>query len=612
MKLTSGRKIPDRFVILLHMKFLAPKYLRAFPVLLLFAVLLSACGGELPVERVVQNNWSDGQGYEITFTKVYDNATFVRNINGEETRGTWSITDSNRVIALQFELEDVQQAIDSASYEVSNNAPSVRYFNDGEEVTTFSNGAFATNPAVLNLYIEAASENELVLLDAGNKITLSPSVAEQEIGITMESALRGLLGMLVLILIAFLFSSNRRAINWKVVGIGLACQIVFAFLIQNVGPVEQALTALGNGFTKLLSFTQKGSEFLFGGLMDQKSYGFLFFVQVLPTIIFFSALTSVLFYLGIIQKVVGALAWVMTKLLRISGAESLSVAGNIFLGQTESPLMIKAYLERMNRSEIMLVMTGGMATIAGAVLAAYIQLLGGPDPAQQAIFAKHLLTASFMAAPGAVVLSKILVPQTESIDLDVKVSQEKIGSNILDAMAKGTTEGLKLAANVGAMLLVFIAFLAMIDWPLNWIGEITGLNEWIATDSGGRYSEFGLQYILGKVFAPLMWLLGVPNQDISLVGQLVGEKLIASEFVAYLHLTDLKGSTDFVMSKKAIVMSTFMLCGFANFASIGIQIGGIGSLAPGKRVLLSQLGMRALLGGALASLLSATIIGMFY
>lgn len=427
----------------------------------------------------------------------------------------------------------------------------------------------------------------------------------------VESILRGVLGMGVLIGIAVLFSTNRKAINWKTVGIGLAAQLLLAFLIQNFSAVEWCFNMLGEGFTSLLAFTQAGSTFLFGDLMKIDSYGFLFFVQVLPTIIFFSALTSVLFYLGIIQKVVGVLAWVMTKVMNLSGFESLSVAGNIFLGQTESPLMIKAYLENMNRSEMMLVMTGGMATIAGAVLAAYIQILGGPDPAEQAEYARHLLTASFMAAPGAVVLSKIIVPQTEEINTDVKVSEERIGSNILDAMSNGTTEGLKLAANVGAMLLVFIAFLAMVDAPLAWIGDQTGLNDWVADYSNGSYKEFGLQFMLGQIFAPLMWLIGVNSQDMALAGQLVGEKLIASEFVAYIHLGELKAAGAFV-EQKTMIMSTFMLCGFANFASIGIQIGGIGSLAPGKRVMLSQLGMRALLAGALASLLSATIIGMFY
>jgi len=317
----------------------------------------------------------------------------------------------------------------------------------------------------------------------------------------------------------------------------------------------------------------------------------------------------VLFYLGIIQKVVWAMAWAMSRLLKLSGAESLSVAGNIFLGQTESPLMIKEYLDKMNRSEILLVMSGGMATLAGGVLAVYIAFLGGDDPVQRLIFAKHLLAASIMAAPGVVVISKIVVPQTEKINSDVEISQEKIGKNVLDAISNGTTQGLKLAVNVASMLLVFIAFIAMFNYIFLKIGDWTSLNEVIARVTDGQFNELSLQFILGYLFAPLMWLIGVASEDITLVGRMLGEKIIMTEFIGYLSLADLKTAGAFV-SQKSIIMSTYMLCGFANFASIGIQIGGIGSLAPTKRVLLSQLGLRALLAGTLASLMSATIIGM--
>jgi CNT family concentrative nucleoside transporter len=299
----------------------------------------------------------------------------------------------------------------------------------------------------------------------------------------------------------------------------------------------------------------------------------------------------------------------MTKLMRLSGAESLSVAGNIFLGQTESPLMIKAYLEKMNKSEILLVMAGGMATLAGGVLAVYISVLGGTDPVQRLIFAKHLLAASVMAAPGVVVISKILVPQTEKIDSDVKITGEKIGKNVLDAISNGTGEGLRLAVNVGAMLLVFVAFIALINHVFLLIGNWTSLNGWVTEISNGQYKELSLQFILGYVFAPLMWLLGVGAEDITLVGRVLGEKVIMTEFIGYISLGDLKTAGAFA-EQKSIIMSTYMLAGFANFASIGIQIGGIGSLAPGKRVLLSQFGMRALLAGTLASLMSATIVGM--
>jgi len=430
-------------------------------------------------------------------------------------------------------------------------------------------------------------------------------------GISFNSIWRGVLGMISLIVIAFLFSSNKKAINWKTVGIGLAFQLIIAIGVLKVDFVKSIFEAIGQVFVSVLDFTRAGSQFLFEGLVvDMDTFGFIFAFQVLPTILFFSALTSVLFYLGIIQWVVKAFGWLLSKLLKISGAESLSVAGNIFLGQTEAPLLIKAYLEKMNKSEMLLVMIGGMATVAGAVLAAYIGFLGGDDPVLRLQFAKHLLAASVMAAPGAIVISKILYPQTEDINTDVKVSSEKIGTNILDAIANGTTEGLKLAVNVGAMLLVFVAFIAMINGILGWVGDITTLNDWMAAHTA--YPKISLEAILGSVFAPLMWLIGVASEDIMMMGQLLGIKLAASEFVGYIQLAELKdfASATHLTYNKSIIMATYMLCGFANFASIGIQIGGIGSLAPGQRKLLSKFGMKALLGGTIASLISATIAGM--
>ncbi|HOG19225.1 MAG TPA: nucleoside transporter C-terminal domain-containing protein, partial [Salinivirgaceae bacterium] len=376
-----------------------------------------------------------------------------------------------------------------------------------------------------------------------------------------------------------------------------------------VPAVQWFFEIVGKIFIKILDFTKVGSEFLLGDLLDMSKFGMIFAFQILPTIIFFSALTSVLFYLGIIQKVVYALAWLMVKAMRLSGAESLSVAGNIFLGQTESPLMIKAYLDKMNKSEMFLVMVGGMATVAGGVLAAYVGFLGGDDPLQRLLFAKHLLTASVMAAPGAVVISKIIVPQTEKVEVKAEVTKEKVGSNFLDAMSNGTVEGLKLAANVGAMLLVFFAFIAMFNYILVKIGSFTNLNGVIASFTDGSYTELNLQFILGYSLSPLMWAIGVNPQDMTLMGQLLGEKLIASEFVGYTSLASLKASGAFAETK-SIIMATYMLCGFANFASIGIQIGGIGSLAPNKREFLSRYGIRALIGGSLASLMSATIVGI--
>ncbi|GGZ73509.1 NupC/NupG family nucleoside CNT transporter [Algibacter mikhailovii] len=447
------------------------------------------------------------------------------------------------------------------------------------------------------------------LEEAPVKPAAHPIIPNQ--GFSLNSLWRGILGMVSLIFISFLFSSNRKAINWKIVGIGLAFQLLIAIGVLKVEVIKSAFEFIGGLFVSVLDFTRAGSKFLFEGLVvDMDTFGFIFAFQVLPTIIFFSALTSVLYYFGIIQIVVKGFGWLLTKLLKISGAESLSVAGNIFLGQTEAPLLIKAYLEKMNKSEMLLVMIGGMATVAGAVLAAYIGFLGGNDPALRLFYAKHLLAASVMAAPGAIVISKILYPQEEAVNTDVSVSQEKIGTNFLDAIANGTTEGLKLAVNVGAMLLVFVAFIAMFNGILGWVGDVTTLNTWVAANT--TYENLSLELILGYTFAPLMWLIGVAKEDIALMGQLLGIKLAASEFIGYIQLADLKNATNAIHLnyEKSIIMATYMLCGFANFASIGIQIGGIGSLAPGQRKTLSQFGMKALIGGTIASLISATIAGM--
>jgi CNT family concentrative nucleoside transporter len=447
-------------------------------------------------------------------------------------------------------------------------------------------------------------EPTITVLDSEESITPSGDF-------TFISFWRGVLGMFSLIFIAFLCSANRRAISWKRVAIGLSLQLVIAVGVLKVSFIQKAFELVGKLFIEILEYTKAGSSFLFAGLIsDMDSFGYIFAFQVLPTIIFFSALTSLLFYLGIIQWMVKMLAIGLSKFLGISGMESLSVAGNIFLGQTEAPLLIKAYLEKMNKSEMLLVMIGGMATVAGAVLAAYIGFLGGGDKELELVFAKHLLAASVMAAPGAIVVSKILYPQTEEVNTDVAVSQEKIGSNILDAIANGTTEGLRLAVNVGAMLLVFVAVIAMLNGGLDLIGNITSLNDLIAANTA--YDKLSIEFILGYAFAPLMWLIGVPTPDMTLMGQLLGIKLAASEFVGYIQLAELKNvaNATHLAYNKSIIMATYMLCGFANFASIGIQIGGIGSLAPGQRKTLSEFGMKALIGGTIASLMSATIAGM--
>ena len=451
----------------------------------------------------------------------------------------------------------------------------------------------------------------------GSLFFLSPAISNaqpahfiESQGFTIEGLWRGALGMVAILLIAYLFSNNRRAVNWRTVGIGLLLQLCIAVGILKVNFIQKGFDAVGSIFVLILDFTRAGSQFLLGNLLDTQSFGYIFVFQVLPTIIFFSALTSLLFYLGVIQIVVKAMAWALSKLLNISGAESLSVTGNIFLGQTEAPLMIKAYLPKMTRSEILLVMIGGMATVAGGVMASYIQYLGGDDPQMRLLFARHLLAASVMAAPGAIVISKILCPQTEQFSNDSHVSMENVGSNILDAIANGTTDGLKLAANVGAMLLVFVALIAMINYIFNWIGDLTTLNDVIAANTPYQ-SGLSLEMILGTIFSPVMWLIGIGKEDIMLMGQLLGIKLASSEFVAYTQLGVLKDLTSepHLLYNKSVMIATYMLCGFANFASIGIQIGGIGALAPNQRKTLSEFGLKAVLGGTLASLLSATIAG---
>lgn len=435
------------------------------------------------------------------------------------------------------------------------------------------------------------------------------SATDIESHTSFMSVLRGLLGIATLLAIAWLFSKDRKAISWKVVGIGLALQLILAGGILYVPFVQAIFEFFGKIFITILDFTKAGSDFLLGDLMNTTKTGYIFAFQVLPTIIFFSALTSLLFYLGVIQKVVYALAWVMTKLMNISGMESLSVAGNIFLGQTEAPLMIKEYLDDMSPSEIFLVMTGGMATIAGGVLAAYISFLGGEDPVQRLIFAKHLLAASVMAAPGAVVFAKILVPQTQKVNNNIQISKNKVGKNILDAISNGAAEGVKLAVNVAGMLLVFVAFIAFANYLFTKFGSLTGLNDWVTQITDGRNSELNLQFILGYALSPLMWLIGIAPQDIAHAGSLLGQKIIMTEFIGYVDLANLKSTGAFAQAK-SIIMCTYFLCGFANFASIGIQIGGIGGLTPKNKPLLAAFGMRALLAGTLASLLSATVVGM--
>jgi len=408
--------------------------------------------------------------------------------------------------------------------------------------------------------------------------------------------------------ILYFFSTNKKLINWKLVITGTLLQLVLALLMIKVPFVRSIFATIVNGFVVMIDSTIESAAFLFGDLAKETAFGFAF--SVLPTIVFFSALSSLLYYLGILQKVVYGFAWLMSKTMRLSGAESLAAAANVFIGQTEAPLVVKPYLEKMTKSEIMCLMTGGMATIAGGVFGAYLAILGGDDLVQQQKFGLHLLTASIISAPAAIVAAKILFPETEpdKIDQTLSVPRTEAGSNFLDALSRGTTDGIKLAVNVGGMLLAFMAFIYLGNKLLFAIGDITQLNGVIAGYTEDAYSGLTLEYIMGNLFAPIAWLIGVDFNDIMQVGQMLGEKTILNEFVAYLSLNDYK--TAGVLSEKSILITTYALCGFANFASIGIQIGGIGSIAPGQRKTLTEFGFKALIGGTVAALLTASIAGM--
>ncbi|RIJ42001.1 NupC/NupG family nucleoside CNT transporter [Pontibacter oryzae] len=431
----------------------------------------------------------------------------------------------------------------------------------------------------------------------------------------MYDILRGLGGLIVLLGIAILFSKNRKSIDWKLVGFGVFLQILFGVLVTQVPIVADGFAFVSRLFVKLLSFSQAGAQFLFGNLAnpaENGGLGFIFAFSVLPTIIFFSTVSAGLYYLGVLQKIVFGIAWVMSKGMRLSGAESLSAAGNIFLGQTEAPLLVRPFISRMTKSELMCLMTGGMATLAGGVLAAYVAFLGGSDVNQQAIFAAHLLTASIMNAPAGIVLAKILVPETEpdKINTELEVNEEQLGVNLVDALSRGAGDGLRLAANVGGMLLAFIAVIAMLNYMLIKVGALTGLNDFVVASTSGQFDGFSFQYILGQIFRVFAFIMGVPWQDTLLVGSLLGQKTAVNEFVAYLDLANMKAAG--LLGEKALIMATYALCGFSNFSSIAIQIGGIGSMAPNQQGALSKLGFLALLGASLACMMTATIAGMLY
>jgi len=429
--------------------------------------------------------------------------------------------------------------------------------------------------------------------------------------------LRGLIGIIVLLGIAFLLSRHRKQVDWKLVASGLALQIFVAVCVLKIPFVRNGFDYLGQGVVRFLGFSLDGARFLFGDLAKNSesvkanhNLGFLFAFQALPTVIFFSAVTSGLYYLGILQKIVYAFAWVMAKSMRLSGAESLSAAGNIFLGQTEAPLLVKPFIGNMTSSELHCLMTGGMATIAGSVMGAYITFLGGGNPEQLSKFATYLLCASIMNAPAAIVMAKIFLPETspESIDRNLVVSKQAIGVNIVDALATGAADGLRLALNIGAMLLAFIAVIAALNWILiEGIGSWTGLNEWVRMTTDNRFSGFSLEYIFGQLFRVIAFAMGVEWSQTLSVGSLLGQKMVINEFIAYSSLSDMKNAG--VLTEKSIIISTYALCGFANFSSIAIQIGGIGGMAPRRQGDLSRLGINALLAASLATMMSGTIAG---
>ncbi|MDH6305125.1 CNT family concentrative nucleoside transporter [Parabacteroides sp. PF5-5] len=432
----------------------------------------------------------------------------------------------------------------------------------------------------------------------------------EPMGFNITSLLRGLLGMISIVAVCYLMSYNRKRIDWKLVGGGLLLQLILALSILYIPFVGLLFEWVGKAFVKLMDFTHAGIAFLLGPYAD-KTQGFSFLLHSLPIVIFFSAIVSLFYHWGIIQRIVGAFSWVLRRFMNISGSEGLVAAGNIFMGMTESPVLIKNYLPAMNRSEIFLVLVSGMGTIAGSVMGAYVAMLGGGDPASQVLFAKHLLSASVMAAPGAIVIAKMLCPQTETVT-DTMIQMEHVGgkSNALDALAAGTSTGVKLMVNIAAMLLVFIALVALVNYiSSDFIGRYTGINEWVRDFTNGKSEGFTFEFIVGTLLSPFMWLIGVPTDDIMLVGSLLGQKTILNEFVAYAQMEEWKNAGLFIY-QKSMLMSTYILCGFANISSIGILIGGISVLAPEKRGMITRFGFPAMIGGALVSIMSATIVGM--
>ena len=424
------------------------------------------------------------------------------------------------------------------------------------------------------------------------------------------SIFRALLGLTVLLAFLFLLSKKKKAISYRMVASALLLQFFLAFLFIKVPLAYKGLELVSSFFLAIMSFAEEGSRFVFGSLVDVEKIGFIVAFKVLPQIIFVSALSSALYYFGILQKFVAFFAWIMRRVMKISGAEALAASANVFLGQTEAPLLVKPYIAKMTKSELLSLMLGGMATIAGAVFVAFIGILGGDDPVQQMYFAKHLLMASIISAPAALLCAKILIPETEKVDARATLSKDESHNNLLDAITTGTSEGLRLAVNVGAMLVVFIALIAMLNEGFAVVGNWLSLNDWVFNFSDGRYSELSLEFCFAVLFAPVAWVIGVPSSELFLMGQLLGTKTVVNEFVAYQQLGVMIENN--LLSDKSILLATYALCGFANFSSIGIQLGGIGALVPERRKDLSSLAYYALIGGTVACLMTACLVGLFF
>ena len=594
---------------------------------LFFALFLASCSKEdapaPPKKATVIGRWQlstvdydnvyafDSTDYFIEFTP--EGFTDYNPFAEDTIKGNYTIFNNN--LSLLVVPKNVDLPVDSISNVIDENGNhSLNIFAEkGIKIAEMGESELRPMPKERNFILSNLTDSTLTIQTIDQSYTLNytkPILREKVFGF-FEKIWRGLLGMASLVILCFIFSTNRRKVDWALVGKGLLLQVVLAILILKFGPVKEAFEFMAKGFTKVIGFTNAGVEFLlaqFGvGKINSALLNFAF--TILPTIIFFSALTSLFFYWGILQKIIYAFAWIMKKTLRLSGGESLAAAGNVFLGQTESALLIKPYLGRMTKAEIMSLMTGGMATIAGGVLASYISFLGGGDPAAEIEFAKHLMTASVISAPAAIVAAKILVPEIGKPNEDFQINTQSMGVNAFEAIANGTTDGVKLAVNVGAMLLVFIAIMAGANYILgNLIGNYTGLNALVSDLTNGQYSGLSFEFIVGYICAPFVWLIGIPTEDMVYVGELLGQKTILNEFVAYTRLGELKAEG--LISGRSVIMATYILCGFANFASIGIQVGGIGTLAPSKRGQLAKFGFRALIGGTVACLFTATIVGM--